>query len=84
MVVFTGEAEFKSDLGPQLIHLAELLEFVGREREKVLDERQMAYVVGCIEMKRLRRSLETKQMSIISITCEENRQRWVSSSNGVF
>lgn len=61
VVVFTGEAEFKSDLGPQVIRLAELLEFVGREREKVLDERQMAYVVGRIEMKRLRRSLETDE-----------------------
>lgn len=61
VVVFTGEAEFKSELGPQVIHLADLLEFVGHDRQKVLDERQMAYVVGRIEMKRLRRSLETDE-----------------------
>ena len=61
VVVFTGEAQFKSELGPQVIHLANLLEYVGRDREKVLDERQMAYVVGRIEMKRLRRSLETDE-----------------------
>ena len=61
VVVFTGEAEFKSDLGPQVIHLADLLEFVGRDRQKVLDERQIAYVVGRIEMERLRRSLETDE-----------------------
>ena len=32
-----------------------------QQRGAVLDERQMAYVVGRIEMKRLRRSLETDE-----------------------
>jgi hypothetical protein len=61
VVVFTGNAEFKTELGPQVIHLHELLAFVQQPRETVLDERQMAYVVGRIEMKRLRRSLETDE-----------------------
>jgi hypothetical protein len=38
-----------------------LLGFVQQPWETVLDERQMAYVVGRIEMKRLRRSLETDE-----------------------
>lgn len=61
LVVFTGDAEFKTQLGPEVIHLHELLGFVQRPWETVLDERQMAYVVGRIEMKRLRRSLETDE-----------------------
>lgn len=64
VVVFTGEAEFKSDLGPQVLRLDQLLDFVGREREIVLDERKMAYVVGRLEMKRLPRSLATDEYHI--------------------
>jgi hypothetical protein len=61
VVVFTGDADFKSDLGPHVIRLGQLLEFVGQRREAVLDEQKMTYVVGRIEMKRLRRSLETDE-----------------------
>lgn len=61
VVVFTGTAEFKSNLGPQVIHLGELLEFVRRRQATVLNEAQMTYVVGRIEMKRLRRSIETDE-----------------------
>jgi hypothetical protein len=61
VVVFTGGAEFKTELGPQMVHLDELIGFVQRSWQTVLDERQMAYVVGRIEMKRLRRSLETDE-----------------------
>lgn len=61
VVVFAGGAEFKSDLGPNVILLDQLLGFVERHHDKVLDERQMAYVVGRIEMKRLERSRETDE-----------------------
>ena len=61
LVVFTGDAQFKTELGPQVIHLNDLLGFVQRPWETVLDERQMAYVAGRIEMKRLRRSVETDE-----------------------
>jgi hypothetical protein len=61
VVVFAGSAEFKTNLRPRVIHLTELLGFIQQSRETVLDERQMAYVVGPIEMKRLRRSLETDE-----------------------
>ena len=61
VVVFTGDAEFKSDLGPEVIRLSELLRFVEHRHEAVLDEHKMTYVVGRIEMKRLPRSLETDE-----------------------
>jgi hypothetical protein len=61
LVVFTGEAEFKSDLGPEVIRLSQLLEFVEHRHGAALDEQKMTYVVGRIEMKRLRRSLETDE-----------------------
>lgn len=44
-----------------MIHLNKLLGFVQQRRQTVLDERQMAYVVGRMEMKRLRRSWETDE-----------------------
>jgi hypothetical protein len=61
VVVFTGDAKFKTDLGQNVIHLDQLLDFVQQRRDEVLDERQMTYVVGRLEMKRLRRSLETDE-----------------------
>jgi hypothetical protein len=61
VVVFTGDAEFKTDLGPTVLKLPQLLEHLGKERPVKFDERQMAHIVGRIEMKRLRRSLETDE-----------------------
>jgi hypothetical protein len=61
VVVFTGDAEIKTNVGPNVIQLNQLLDFIEHRREPVLDERQMAYVVGRLEMKRLRRSLETDE-----------------------
>ena len=64
VVVFTGDAEFKSDLGGNVVKLAGLIPFLTAERPAVFDERKMAYVVGRIEMKRNRRSLETDEYHI--------------------
>ena len=61
VAVFTGEAEFKSDLGPNVIQLSGLIPFLSADRPVVLDERKMTYIVGRIEMKRERRSLETDE-----------------------
>jgi hypothetical protein len=61
VVVFTGSGELKTNLGPNVILLDQLLGFIEQRREMVLDERQMAYVVGRIEMKRLCRSNETDE-----------------------
>jgi hypothetical protein len=64
VVVFTGSAEFKTDLGPGVILLDQLIGFIESRREKVLDERQMTYAVGRIEMKRLDRSRETDEYHV--------------------
>jgi hypothetical protein len=64
VVVFTADAEFKSDLGPNVVRLANLIPFLTAERSAVFDERKMAYVVGRIEMKRNRRSVETDEYHI--------------------
>jgi hypothetical protein len=61
VVVFTGNAEFKTNLGPNVIQLTSLIPFLTETRPTVFDERKMAYVVGRIEMKRERRSLETDE-----------------------
>ncbi len=61
LVVFTGTAEFKTDLGPSVVKLSDLMDFLDHERLILLDEKKMAYVVGRIEMARLRRSLETDE-----------------------
>ena len=64
LIVFTGNAEFKSDLGPNVIHLPDLIPYLSAERPVIFDERKMAYVVGRIEMKRERRSIETDEYHI--------------------
>lgn len=64
VVVFTGNAEFKSDLGPDVIQLPDLIPFLSADRPVVFDERKMAYIVGRIEMKRERRSIETDEYHI--------------------
>jgi hypothetical protein len=61
VVVFAGDAELKSDLGPSVVRLGELISYLSEDRPVLFDERKMAYIVGRIEMKRLRRSLETDE-----------------------
>jgi hypothetical protein len=63
-VVFTGAAEFKSELCPNVLHLAELISFLTADRPAIFDERKMTYIVGRIEMKRERCSLETDEYHI--------------------
>jgi hypothetical protein len=64
VVVFTGDAEFKTDLGPNVVRLAGLIPFLTADRPSLYDERKMTYIVGRIEMKRERRSLETDEYHI--------------------
>jgi restriction system protein len=67
IVVFTGDAEFKSDLGPTVLKLHQLIPFLTSARPTLFDERAMAYIVGRIEMKRLRRSIETDEYHLSAI-----------------
>jgi len=64
VVVFTSDAEFKTDLGPNVIQIADLIAFLTAERPSLYDERKMTYIVGRIEMKRERRSVETDEYHI--------------------
>lgn len=61
LVVFTGRAEFKTDLGPGVLKLIGLARNLNSERPVIFDEKKMAYIIGRIEMKRLRRSIETDE-----------------------
>jgi hypothetical protein len=67
LVVFTGNAEFKSDLGPNVFQLNQLIAYLTSGRPVLFDERKMAYIIGRIEMKRLRRSLETDEYHLNNI-----------------
>jgi hypothetical protein len=64
VVVFTGDAEFKTELGPAVMKIGALIPFLNQPRPVLFDERKMAYVIGRIEMKRSRRSLETDEYHI--------------------
>ena len=57
-------------MGANTILLGQLLGFVEQRREKILDERQMAYVVGRVEMKRYVRSTETDEHHINNVRAE--------------
>jgi restriction system protein len=67
IVVFTGSAEFKTARVSGVLKLAELFPYLSQDRPALLDERKMAYVVGRIEMKRLRRSVETDEYHLSSV-----------------
>ena len=67
LVVFSSDAEFKADLGPTVLRLEDLASYLSTDRPVVFDERKMAYIVGRIEMKRMRRSLETDEYHLNSV-----------------
>jgi hypothetical protein len=67
LVVFTGDAEFKKDVGPKVIKLPQLLPELSADRPIIFDEKKMTYIVGRIEMKRLRRSIETDEYHLDSV-----------------
>jgi hypothetical protein len=67
VVVFTGNAEFKSDLGPNVVQCDQLIDFLKQQRPVLFDKRKIAYIVGRIEMKRRRWSLETDEYHLESI-----------------
>jgi hypothetical protein len=64
VVVFTGDAEFKNDLGPNVVQLANFISFLSAERPVIFDERKMTYIVGRIEIKREKRSVETDEYHV--------------------
>ncbi|MGD0816547.1 MAG: nuclease-related domain-containing protein [Verrucomicrobiota bacterium] len=61
IVVFTGTAEFKTEVGQAVLKLHQLLSELSSDRPVVFDEKKMTYIVGRIEMKRLGRSIETDE-----------------------
>ena len=67
VVVFSGDAEFKTDCGPSVLKLCQLTDYLSTGRPTLFDERKMAYIVGRIEMKRLRRSVETDEHHLNSL-----------------
>ena len=74
IVVFTGEAEFKSEFGPGVLKLRQLVTHLSRDRPVIFDERKMAFIIGRIEMMRLRRSLETDEYHLNSVRRRIRRQ----------
>ena len=80
VVVFSGEAEFKSFLGDNVFKLGELSGHLVKTRPVIFDERKMAYVVGRIEMKRLRRSIETDEYHVNLLRERAPQHGYVKSS----
>ena len=79
VVVFTGDATFKTNVGPFVLHLHDVPSFLRAGANPVIfDERKIAYVVGRIEMKRMRRSVETNEYHINSV-----RKKLQSRSNAL-
>jgi hypothetical protein len=67
LVVFTGRAQFKTDLGPSVLKLPQLIDFLSRNRPVLFNETKMTYIVGRIEMNRLPRSTETDEYHLNSV-----------------
>jgi restriction system protein len=79
VVVFTSDAVFKTDLGPNVVRLGGLIPLLTAERPTLYDERKMTYIIGRIEMKRERRSVETDEYHINHL---RNRLAGQSSKRG--
>ncbi|MGC8561161.1 MAG: nuclease-related domain-containing protein [Phycisphaerae bacterium] len=67
LVVFTGSATIKTDVGPGVIRLVELGDFLNRPRPVVFNRDQMAVIIGRIELSRLDRSSETDEQHINNV-----------------
>ena len=61
LVVFTGKAEFKTELGKDVMKLEQLIAGLTADRPVTISEQKMTYIVGRIEIKRLERSAETDE-----------------------
>jgi hypothetical protein len=81
VVVFSGEADFKSFLGDSVFKLGELSGYLAKPRPVVFDERKIAYIVGRIEMKRLRRSIETDEYHVNSLRKRTTQRGYVENSS---
>ena len=75
LVVFTGSATLKTDVGPGVIRLAELGQFLNEPRPVVFNKDQMAMIVGRIELARLDRSTETDEQHINNVRSMLLRRR---------
>ena len=84
VVVFTADADFKTDLGPNVLRLAGLIPFLTTERPILYDERKMTYIIGRIEMKRERRSLENDEYHINHVRSRLTGQNAKPNSRPVF
>ena len=67
LVVFSGDATFKTDLGKNVILLKDLHPYLRAFRPAQFDERKVSYIVGRIEMRRLQRSVETDEYHVSSL-----------------
>jgi len=77
VVVFTGTAELKASMGPGVIRLAELGQFLNQPRPVVFTRDQMALIIGRIEMARLDRSTETDEQHINNVRNRlKHRAKW--------
>src|SRR5665213_2852674 len=61
LVIFSGQAELKTALGPNVLPLISVPHYFDTVRPMLLDEKTMTYVVGRIEMNRLPRSNEVDE-----------------------
>ncbi len=64
LVVFSGAASLKTEMGESVIQLKDLISYISAFRPTIFDERKISYIVGRIEMKRLQRSIETDEYHI--------------------
>lgn len=74
LVVFTGTAQFKTNMGPGVLRLSELAYFLNQPRPGILTRDQMALFVGRIELARLDRSAETDEQHINNVRSRLGRR----------
>ena len=80
IVIFSGQAELKSSMGPNVLPLLSVPHYFNADRPTLLDEKAMTYVVGRIEMNRVPRSNEADEYHVQGILqrLRKPAQRWPS------
>lgn len=75
VVVFSGDSQFKTDVPPSVVNLAELVDHLQRHTEDVMTEHDAQFAIGRLEALRLPAGVETDLFHLGSLARRRSRAR---------
>jgi hypothetical protein len=76
VVVFSGDAEFKTDIPAGVVMVGELAEYVSQHTAEVMSLNRLQFSVGRLETARLAISAETDVEHVLSLARRHGHARW--------